>query len=935
LLVPPIKARHSPTYLARATRNVLRRPRGYNSATRATAQVPNWISATTVQPRARIPQAYRPPSGSPWSLPLQRQGGVSTRTVTAATDPELVTILKRPNWDASGEDREFQVDHMVEFQLGGEDAVANYELLDQAHNGSIGSSFNHEINRAIRTELASHPPPASPGITIPPSPTAEFVKDNYDIVFTTVQGRARESRRREETSLFWSKVAIEACEHVTSLLPGAQGSLAGSASQIVLQSPTGSLVIGRFPVAHGAVRVPPGQAGAIAGFTIDAVDLSQGGGPGALAGNAIAAGTPVGRLEGTLTLGPAVTFPPGGNRRGLALQKANEQFAVRIATTPTAAAGGGAPDMVPATFEPLSPMEITDIAFGRGVYARAWITPSHPALAGLRLPGEVRNGRVGMFYTVDATSLAERFRFPGLTMDAASITLGYDGQAFSVAGGAEFTIRNFGTGTLDAMVDTSGRFALEGGFRADPRLFDRADLRIWYRSDTGFGGNGTLAITNPNKIRGVRGASIYARYDQGVFSANGTVEPSIPGVQSAGLGVRYGPDEHGADSLLITGDLMLAPGIPGVNGGQVHVQLLQSDERWRVSAAGDIQPALPGLSPNIHLTYDDGLFTGELTSRFERGIFSGDVMIGLTNRAVSPDGELSGTQPGEELRLYGSGNLNARITEHLQGGVGVKVRPTGDLLISGRIGLADAVTLFDQYPSAARARRELFRMPTVSVPIFGFAIGGNTVGIALTINGRISGHAFVGPGQLSQAEIRIVDFNPARPESLDVRGRAQLNIPAEAGVDASLDAGISAGAAVIRVTAGLNVTAEAAVRAQVTPSVDLHWTPAAGLHVHADMNASLTPRLRFGVNGYAEVVADAFVTSFTLWRKDWNLAQREMGSALSLGLNVPVDYYSDARGLVFDPNRVSFQVPELNVDTLHQLFADPADERREDRARRS
>jgi len=110
------------------------------------------------------------------------------------------------------------------------------------------------------------------------------------------------------------------------------------------------------------------------------------------------------------------------------------------------------------------------------------------------------------------------------------------------------------------------------------------------------------------------------------------------------------------------------------------------------------------------------------------------------------------------------------------------------------------------------------------------------------------------------------------------------------------------------------------VQAHVTPHVDVDWRPSAGLHLHADMNASLSPRLAFNVNGYAEVVADAFVTSFTLWRKDWNLARREIGSNLGLNLAVPVDYYSDGRGVVFDPNAVRFDVPTLNADTLSQLM---------------
>jgi hypothetical protein len=251
------------------------------------------------------------------------------------------------------------------------------------------------------------------------------------------------------------------------------------------------------------------------------------------------------------------------------------------------------------------------------------------------------------------------------------------------------------------------------------------------------------------------------------------------------------------------------------------------------------------------------------------------------------------------------------------------VRPSGELLISGRIAIPEPITVFDQYPSPERARRELARMPTVSVPLVGLSVGGSVVGVALTINGRVNGHAHVGPGRLTRTEVEVRDFNPAQPDSLHVTGGATFDLPAEAGVEASLDAGVSLGAAVIRATAGLSVSAEAALTARVTPAVDIDWRPATGLYLHAGLDASLTPRLAFNLNGYAEVVADAFVTSFTLWRKDWNLARRELGSNLALRLSVPVDYYSDGRGVVFDPQAVRFDVPSLNGDTLSHLLNAP------------
>ncbi|APV49331.1 hypothetical protein BWI17_06335 [Betaproteobacteria bacterium GR16-43] len=935
LQVPPIKARHSSTYelLASAKPSALKRAKAYDSSSRGTAQVANWVGG--VKPiLANIPQARRPPPGGKWKLPLSKLGG--KKSVEADDDATFLDKIKRPDWDANGDEKTFQVDHMIEYQLGGPDEIRNLELLDQAHNGSVGSSFNSEIRKAVATDLATpHVPDAVAGLKVPKSPTFEWVRDNYEIVFTSVVTRGRNTKRGEQDSMFWSKEAINAVEHVTSLLPDPGGPKAGTAQKVALQSSTGDTVITRFTVSGTALVVSPGLSGGIAGFTISSVKLTCAGGAAGLADKKIPEGTAVGNLTGTLDLGPKIAFPENGKVCTLELTKADEDYAVRLASSPAtgaaATSGSGsklAANSIPATFKPLSPMELTDVEFGTGVRAHAWISPSHPALAGLRLPGEVRNGRAGLFYTVDATTLAKRLPVPGLTVDGASITLGYDGTDFSVAGSAVFTIRNFGEGSLDAMIDTAGHFSLEGAFRPDKRLFDQAQMRMWYRSETGFGASGTLGITNPNKIRGIRSASVTATYDHGVFSATGTVMPSIPGVQSAGLGIRYGKDESGADSLLITGDLALAPGIPGLSGGTVHVSLQQRDEAWKVSAVGDLQPNLPGLNPNIHVTYDEGLFTGELTSSFARGIFSGDVKVGLTNRAVTPEGELSASEPGRDLRLYGAGTLNARLTEHIAGGVGIKVRPRGDLLISGRIGIPGAVTLFDQYPPPDRATRDLFKMPTVSVPLFGFSAGKTVIGIALTIDGKITGHAFVGPGRLTAAEINVIDFNPAQPDSLHITGRAQFDLPAEAGVDAAITAAVAGGIGVVIIKGGLQVTAGVAVQAHVTPGVAIDYRPATGMHVHADLAASLSPKLRFGVNGVVEVLANAFVADFTLWSKTWNLAQREVGANLSLGLNVPVDYYSDGRGVVFDPNRVTFTVPELNAETLKHLFDEPAGETR-------
>jgi hypothetical protein len=215
-------------------------------------------------------------------------------------------------------------------------------------------------------------------------------------------------------------------------------------------------------------------------------------------------------------------------------------------------------------------------------------------------------------------------------------------------------------------------------------------------------------------------------------------------------------------------------------------------------------------------------------------------------------------------------------------------------------------------------------MPTISIPLFG-APG---AGVSLNISGRIEGYAHVGPGRLTQAEVGIVDFDPAMPSSLRITGRATFEVPAVAGVDAAMDAGLAAGA-VISLEAGLGVTAGVAAEAMARQLVDVDWTEMTGLHLHADLQATIAPKLKFGVRGYARVIAGAFGVNFELWRKDWTLAEREAGANLTLGLNAPIDYYSDSRGLVFDSQRITFQVPRLDADTLGSLLNENGQESRQ------
>ena len=217
-----------------------------------------------------------------------------------------------------------------------------------------------------------------------------------------------------------------------------------------------------------------------------------------------------------------------------------------------------------------------------------------------------------------------------------------------------------------------------------------------------------------------------------------------------------------------------------------------------------------------------------------------------------------------------------------------------------------------------------------------------------------------GPGQIIEGSIGITDFDPAQPDSLHVTGGVTFGPPPKrrperaSGTQASRPA---RGAARDRGREHCTRRRDRCGRARAQVGVD--WTPASGLLLEAILSASATSRLRASVTGFAEVVADAFVTSFTLWRSDFTLrsrarssrrrprrarrpraprrgaavgggphaAQREFGSGLAVGVSVPVAW-REASALDFDFDRVQFQVPEISADSaLAGLLRDEGSDR--------
>ena len=862
LEIPAVKSRHLPLYSGLAQARRLKRVHGYGregADQRAVwnRQVQVGIDAV----RARLGERGIPvPADTSGRVRLKLHRGAQT---TSKRLSELQTQLRIPGWDREGRKRDFQVDHIVELQVSGQmgsgvgNSVENMELLDQPSNSSSGGTIRSSVYRKVDGFLD----------TLEPRPDRTSFLRGHDVVFTAVAATGAGSAAT--ASAWWTKAEIEQAHALgTASAPNAaeDGDLAGSAEEFILASAPGGITVARFRHAPGAApTIGATQARALAGLRITAITLTD------------HTGTPSGPI-GTLSAQwdlPA-DWQPANPAITISLQGDGEYRAY-----PSALPG------LDLEYRHLSPVGFARISTEDGeLTAEGTLTPSIPILAApltVRLRG--RELSFALDYGPDRISLP----IPRTTIDDAWVSVFYSTtRGLGIGGDILFSIEGAGSGELRASVSTGGGVAFEGGFTFDPALFDRARVRAWWRNGR-LGAEGTIGIDTPDKIRGIRSATASVRVDEGRWSFTGSAELSVPGLSEASIAIRQG--EHG---LQLAGDVALASN-PAIRSGSLHVECEQTDGEWRVSASGTAQPAIPGVDSELAVSYADGAFDARFEGAFRRGMLSGQLSVGATNRAIGADGTPGGPPGAADapIVVYGSGSATVRLAPWLQGTAGLRVAPDGELTVSGEIALPGSLEIF----SRLEYDKRLFGMST-QIPII--------PGVVAEVGGNLSANASVGPGALDRLGVRI-EYNPAHEEDTHVTGQAHLDVPAQAGLRLGARAGIGLGITGASATGGLEIGGALGIAGAAEAGVRIDWMPSRGLEIEAAAALHAQPRFRFDVSGYVAVT----VLGASLYDERIELAAYELGSGLEFGVRFPVTY---REGEAFDLSLddLEFEVPEVD-----------------------
>ena len=791
--------------------------------------------------------------------------------------PAIRSIVERPRWDRAGNLARFDVDHKTELQLGGsETSERNLELLDASANRSAGSRIRNKLVHATSTiNAAAHELGAWTG-----QRGLDNLRTNYEIVFSRIETETGMG----DPSVYWEPDQIADGQHLANNL---FQPLTSSEIEHLRQGDPTKFTIYRISGAGAPhqIRWPEGETSKtfsedsgreqrlFRGFRMQSVNRDT----------MTVMGTWLSRNKHVEQVSdiPIQLDPVPGIGFAGQVRKSSIYSAVRDRLN------------VPS----MSPVDLSEIDLmgEAGISASGRILPTLPLLRDLDIEILIDGETVEFSRTFSAGD----FDLPGpleVTDSTLRIFAGTDG--LGAEGTLALRVERVGDGEVTARVSTESGFSLHGNFNFDTELFSRAEARVGYENGQ-WSLSGALGI-DEGKVRGVQSAEITVGYENDTLSANGTATLDVPGVESGSINMELGPE-----GFTLGGEFQLSSDIPGIESGSINATLTRSADtgEWQISAGGRAVPSIPGIESELSIQYDNGIITIGGTASYERGILSGEVEFGATNRAVGPDGEPTG-EIADSLRAYGSGSLTVTLTPWLAATAGVRFLENGEMEVQGRLGLPAAVDVFDR----REMRRNLFTAPTIEIPLFAIPLGPRSIGLVAQIGGGLEFRAGFGPGQLRQLEAEIT-YNPDHPEQTTVTGRGRFVVPADAGLILSARLGVGASVAIASVTGGLEVAGILGLEAEAGAGVEINWSPGTGITLDAEANVSVNPKFRFEVNAFLRASLDLWVTDISeTWRT--NLTEFEWGPGITFGLRFPVRYRQG------EPFNISFDDLEVNYPDL-------------------
>ena len=879
-------------------------PLRWNRAKRTGKEAENWRTAAGPEIAKQLQSG--PAEGK--TPPLSFQFGPDSKArFYLGTDTEIGLALSSLPYDRGVPPKahDYDIDHKWEHQLGGGDEADNLRLLDRSANRAAGPAIMKSIERDVAEFLRL----ANPQLATPREPST------VNVSFTDKQegpnprqAQASDIWKRSLTDVdSWEINHVKDPKSVAGLKAiesdKAKARAFGSKEKLAIYTKVGGGAVQNpaWDPQTGKIRGIYGRGFRVVEATHKTAEPPAKGHP---------PGTPVGHIQ--------VNFfekADGGKLAPSVLSPVKHPFDITampgvlyggLVNTELLRAKSKQPESSPFHATSASPIAFPELDFdlSAGLVGRGTIPkPTVKLLENVDFAVVLDGDNVGL----EGTIIGSALKLPGpFKVSGGTIMLRATTGGISAEGRILFEIERLATGHLEVAASTTKGgtgFALDGKLNFDSKTFDPATVGVSYR-DGKWSGRGELGV-GPGKIKGIKSASAKVAVDEDKISAEGEFVTSIKGVKQGKIGMRYDPVTGTQISGMIEfGDL------PGIKSGKLDATITQGKEGWTLAGGVTMVSSIPGIAATVTGRYADGAFDVNATLAYARGIAKGTVTLGLTNAAVDAGGRPAGPpRPDGALTAYGEGMVTLKLTEWLQGTVGLKLKPNGEIEVAGEVALPSTFEVFGEQ----RVDRKILSIG-IDIPILGISAAGQRIGIFATVRGGVTVGAGVGPGVLKNVSAKVT-YNPDLPEATTVKGQGTFYVPASAGLRLTIDGALGVGIPVVSATAGLTVFGEVGLMAAASATAALEWSAPKGVTLDAKGEIVVQPKFRFGIEAFVDVSLDLWVKTIELYHKKWTLASFEYGPGLTFGMMFPI-HYESGRPFELSYDQIQWKYPDINPSEL-------------------
>lgn len=426
-----------------------------------------------------------------------------------------------------------------------------------------------------------------------------------------------------------------------------------------------------------------------------------------------------------------------------------------------------------------------------------------------------------------------------------------------------------------------GIFAVKGTLAAHIPGLDEAKGIVTYIKDAGWDGRIELKTS---KIPNTKDVSVVVTLGPDGFAAEGGLTIVLPGEgNTVALHVAQKKDR-----FVLTGDSTLTLPVKGME----PVTLSFEHDGEHIKGSGHTSISFHGLKGDVAVVYRDGKVSGKGKIDIKKGRAAGMLAVNLS----------------EQNRISGEGSITYQITDDLVATAGIILGEDQSVRLKGALEIVKPIELFP----AAKGKKTLLAVPTITIPIPGASIG--PVGLVVKIDGGIEIHYQVGPGELRNTKVEAA-FNPLdeKPD-LDLLFGTQLHVGANAGIGGFISARLAIDAYIASVSGGITVGAQADLEGEAQADLKIHYTKS---RFEFDAKGMIEAGLALGLTLDADVRAEAGIGPFTAsWTKVWRLASYRLDTGLRFGLQAPLHYDSDKPFKAPSVGDIKWTLPTLDPKTL-------------------